>query len=91
MSNRRVLDRQNGPIVLVGYSYGGSIITVAGTDPRAKALIYVAALRRRSQNARLSWERFIRIADRFFPPIKVLHPLPAHRFDAKTRGRSPVR
>jgi hypothetical protein len=30
-------------------------------------------------------------ADRFFPPIKVLHPLPLHRFDAKTRGRSPVR
>ena len=26
---------------------------------------------------------FTRIADRFFPPIKVLHPLPCHRFDAK--------
>jgi hypothetical protein len=41
--------------------------------------------------ARLSWERFIQIADRFFPPIKVLHPLPVHRFDARTRGRSSVR
>ena len=50
-----------------------------------------AVLRRRSQNARLSWERFIRITDRFFPPVKVLHPLPCHRFDAKTQGRSPVR
>jgi hypothetical protein len=29
-------------------------------------------------------ERFIRLVDRFFPPIKTLHPLPCHRFDAKT-------
>jgi RNA-directed DNA polymerase len=43
------------------------------------------SLRRRSQKARLSWERFIRIVDRFFPPIKVLHPLPLHRFDPKPR------
>ena len=53
--------------------------------------LWLKALRRRSQNARLSWERFTRLVDRFFPPIKVLHPLPCHRFDAKTRGRSPVR
>ena len=53
--------------------------------------LWLKSLRRRSQKARLSWERFIRIVARFFPPIKVLHPLPLHRFDAKTRGRSPVR
>jgi RNA-directed DNA polymerase len=45
------------------------------------------SLRRRSQKARLSWEKFVRVVDRFFPPIKTLHALPAHRFDAKTRGR----
>ena len=43
------------------------------------------------ERASLSWEKFIRLVDRFFPPIRVLHPLPCHRFDAKTRGRSPVR
>lgn len=43
-ATKRVLDRQDGPIVLVGHSYGGSIITVAGTDPKVKALVYVAAL-----------------------------------------------
>jgi len=43
-ATKRVLDRQNGPVVLVGQSYGGSIITVAGSDPKVKALVYVAAL-----------------------------------------------
>src|SRR5205085_9893007 len=32
------------PVVLVGHSYGGTIITVAGSDPKVKALVYVAAL-----------------------------------------------
>src|SRR3974377_1707027 len=53
--------------------------------------VWLKTLKRRSQKAYLSWERFLRLVDRFFPPIKVLHPLPLHRFDAKTRGRSPVR
>jgi RNA-directed DNA polymerase len=48
-------------------------------------------LKRRSQKAFLRWPEFTRLTDCFFPPIKVLHPLPCHRFDAKTRGRSPVR
>lgn len=38
-----VLDRQDGPVVLVGHSYGGVIITAAGNDPRVEALVYVAA------------------------------------------------
>ncbi len=43
-ATRRVLDQQEGPVILVGHSYGGSIITVAGSDPKVKALVYVAAL-----------------------------------------------
>jgi pimeloyl-ACP methyl ester carboxylesterase len=43
-ATRRVIDQLDGPVVLVGNSYGGSIITVAGSDPRVKALVYVAAL-----------------------------------------------
>ena len=53
--------------------------------------LWLASLRRRSQTARLNWAKFIRLVDRFFPPIRRLHPLPCHRFDAKTQGRSPVR
>jgi pimeloyl-ACP methyl ester carboxylesterase len=43
-ATERVIDQQNGPVILVGHSYGGSIITVAGSDPKVKALVYVAAL-----------------------------------------------
>jgi pimeloyl-ACP methyl ester carboxylesterase len=40
----RVIDQLDGPVVLVGHSYGGTVITVAGADPKVKALVYVAAL-----------------------------------------------
>jgi pimeloyl-ACP methyl ester carboxylesterase len=43
-ATKRVLDLQDGPVVLVGHSYGGTIITVAGADPKVSALVYVAAL-----------------------------------------------
>ncbi len=42
-ATRRILDQQDGPTVLVAHSYGGSIITEAGTDPKVVALVYVAA------------------------------------------------
>jgi pimeloyl-ACP methyl ester carboxylesterase len=41
---KRVIDMQSGPVVLVGHSYGGAIITEAGNDPKVSALVYVAAL-----------------------------------------------
>ncbi|MDB5954770.1 alpha/beta hydrolase [Ramlibacter sp.] len=43
-ATKRVIDQQEGPVVLVGHSYGGAVITVAGTDPKVKALVYVAGL-----------------------------------------------
>src|ERR1700746_716445 len=43
-ATKRVIDQQTGPIVLVGHSYGGSVITEAGDDPKVSALVYVAAL-----------------------------------------------
>jgi pimeloyl-ACP methyl ester carboxylesterase len=38
-----LIDRQSGPVVLVGHSYGGAIITEAGNDPKVAALVYIAA------------------------------------------------
>jgi pimeloyl-ACP methyl ester carboxylesterase len=43
-ATKRALDQQTGPVVLVGHSYGGSVITDAGADPKVKVLVYVAAL-----------------------------------------------
>jgi pimeloyl-ACP methyl ester carboxylesterase len=38
----RALAAQGGPVVLVGHSYGGVVITEAGRDPKVKALVYIA-------------------------------------------------
>jgi pimeloyl-ACP methyl ester carboxylesterase len=43
-ATKRVIDQQDGPVILVGHSYGGTIITVAGADPKVRGLVYVAAL-----------------------------------------------
>jgi RNA-directed DNA polymerase len=48
-------------------------------------------LRRRSQKDRIAWERTRRLANRWLPRPRILHPWPGQRFDAKTQGRSPVR
>ena len=40
---RRVLDQQTGPTILVGHSYGGAVITEAGTHENVVGLVYVAA------------------------------------------------
>ena len=42
-SAQRVLDRQDGPTVLVGHSFSGMIVTEAGLHPNVSALVYVAA------------------------------------------------
>jgi pimeloyl-ACP methyl ester carboxylesterase len=42
-ATRRVIDLQDGPAILVAHSYGGSIITEAGADPKVAGLVYVAA------------------------------------------------
>jgi pimeloyl-ACP methyl ester carboxylesterase len=40
---RRAIAAQDGPVLLVGHSYGGVVITEAGNDPKVKALAYIAA------------------------------------------------
>jgi pimeloyl-ACP methyl ester carboxylesterase len=41
---KSVLGRVRTPIILVGHSYGGTLITAAGVDPRVVGLVYIAAL-----------------------------------------------
>jgi pimeloyl-ACP methyl ester carboxylesterase len=40
---RLIIDAQDGPVVLVGHSYGGAVITEAGTDENVAALVYICA------------------------------------------------
>jgi pimeloyl-ACP methyl ester carboxylesterase len=42
-ATKAVIDAESGPIVLVGHSWGGAVVTQAGNDDRVKALVYVAA------------------------------------------------
>ena len=53
--------------------------------------MWLHALRRRSQRSHVTWQRMNRLAARWIPTVTVQHPWPGDRFDAKTRGRSPVR
>jgi pimeloyl-ACP methyl ester carboxylesterase len=40
---RLMIAQQSGAVILVGHSYGGAVITEAGTDPKVKGLVYIAA------------------------------------------------
>jgi pimeloyl-ACP methyl ester carboxylesterase len=40
---RRTIANQDGPVILVGHSYGGAVITEAGNDPKVAGLVYVTA------------------------------------------------
>jgi pimeloyl-ACP methyl ester carboxylesterase len=43
-ATRQVIAKATKPVVLVGHSYGGAVITEAGADPKVKSLVYIAAL-----------------------------------------------
>ena len=40
---RQVISQAKGPVVLVGHSYGGVVITEAGNDPKVSKLVYITA------------------------------------------------
>ena len=42
-ATKRVIAAQDGPVVLVGHSYGGAVITEAGNDPKVERLVYITA------------------------------------------------
>jgi len=80
--------------VLRGYL---NYFAVSGNQPSLYAFLnqvrwyWLRSLRRRSQKAFINWTQFARRTHSFFPPVRLLHPHPLVRFDARTRGRSPVR
>src|SRR5947208_1332246 len=42
-ATKRIIHAQEGPVILVGHSYGGVVITEAGNDPQVERLVYIAA------------------------------------------------
>ena len=42
-ATKLIIDAQSEPVILVGHSYGGAVITEAGNDPKVAALVYIAA------------------------------------------------
>src|SRR5215475_7960228 len=42
-ATRRIIARQDGPVILVGHSWGGAVISEVGDDPKVAGLVYVAA------------------------------------------------
>src|SRR5208282_653324 len=42
-ATKRIIDAQDGPVVLVGHSYGGAVISEAGNNPKVARLVFVAA------------------------------------------------
>jgi pimeloyl-ACP methyl ester carboxylesterase len=65
---KAAIDAINGPVVLVGHSYGGSIITEAGNDPNVSALVYIAAFALDDGESCASIEQALPQASKAFKP-----------------------
>ncbi len=62
---RGALGRVRSPAILVGHSYGGTLITAAGTDPRVAGLVYIAALAPDADETSQSQQSKFPVADIF--------------------------
>ena len=65
---KAAIDAIGGPVVLVGHSYGGSIITEAGNHPNVKALVYIAAFALDEGESCASIEQAVPQASKAFTP-----------------------
>jgi pimeloyl-ACP methyl ester carboxylesterase len=65
---RAAIDAMGGPVVLVGHSYGGSIISEAGNDPNVAALVYIAAFALDEGESCASIEQAVPQASKAFKP-----------------------
>ncbi len=70
-ATNRIIDAQDGPVLLAGHSYGGAVITEAGNNPKVAGLLYVAAF------APDEGETLGELAKRFpaTPAFAELHPI----------------
>lgn len=89
---KRALEAQSGPVVLVGHSYGGAVITESGNAPNVKALVYVTAF---APDAGESVQSIIKSAPPGAPQPPILPPkdgfllLDSTKFPASFAGDLP--
>jgi pimeloyl-ACP methyl ester carboxylesterase len=67
---RKMIAQQKGPVLLVGHSYGGAVITAAGNQPNVVGLVYIAAF------APDAGESLLDVGQGFPPPPGVLNAAP---------------
>jgi len=65
---KAALDAMDGPVVIVGHSYGGSVITEAGNHPKVVALVYIAAFALDEGESCASIEQAVPQASKAFKP-----------------------
>ena len=65
---KAAIDAMGGPVILVGHSYGGSVITEAGNDPNVAALVYIAAFALDEGESCASIEQAVPQASKAFKP-----------------------
>jgi pimeloyl-ACP methyl ester carboxylesterase len=65
---KAALDAMDGPVVIVGHSYGGSVITEAGNHPKVAALVYIAAFALDAGESCASIEQAVPQASQAFKP-----------------------
>lgn len=82
---KRAISAQKGPVILVGHSYGGAVITEAGNDPNVVGLVYIAAF---APDKGESLETIIKGAPPGAPVPPILPPEEGFLFLDKTKFRA---
>jgi len=84
-ATRLAISQVQGPVVLVGHSYGGAVITEAGTDPKVAGLVYVTAF---APDKGESVESLIKNPPPGAPVPPILPPLDGYLFLDKAKFRA---
>ena len=84
-ATRLMIARAQGPVVLVGHSYGGAVITEAGTDPKVAGLVYITAF---APDKGESVESLIKNAPPGAPVPPILPPQNGYLFLDKAKFRA---
>jgi len=66
----RIINKQDGPVILVGHSWGGTVITEAGNNPKVVGLVYVAAFAPDAGESTAQWASSLPVA----PEFGILNP-----------------